>query len=124
MSITASELFAIVEGVPREAWPVWEDSDTGSRFKASFEHEQWNVKSQIGQSVSALHPQHAAIMFTGSMVAWLAWLAGPADGDRTVSVISQGGFNVVVADDDGTVVSEAGPTILEALAAACREQKQ
>lgn len=109
MSITAPELFTIVEGVPGEAWP--DSVGYGQDFG-------WTMPS-ADRDIACVPVELAALMFTGSMVAWLL--------ERGVSVLhipSIRQFWTLRTTANGRRTSPSSPTLLEALAAACKEQTQ
>ena len=99
MTITASELFAIVEGVPKSAWPDAELID--GRYWVHASYNDWRLMTNA-----------AALMFEASIMRWLTM--------RFETVVYR------CPEYDSYTVSQdvkewSRPTLLEALAAACRE---
>jgi hypothetical protein len=107
----ASELFQIVKDVPAQAGPdglsLWTDVDKRCP-------DAWIVDSEIGVHQVSTH--HAALMFVGSMTAWLLSRheldLRPEANEGLVTHLS-------IKCDFGEWVG--GNSIVAALAAACKE---
>jgi hypothetical protein len=102
--MTAAELYEIVKDVPRDAWPEVMESEDGAwyhRYGPSF-------SAQVAEG-------DAALMFVGSMVAWLATygevVVTPTFDSGSMSYVS-----IQVCNHDWI----GGKTLIAALAAACK----
>ena len=96
--MTATDLFAIVKDVPREAWPT----------ELAWDGQGW-MGNQYGEYIGDATAEAA---FVGSMTAWLAALNW-----FPKSHIWRDGARVMLAD--GT--THRASSLVAALAAACKE---
>lgn len=107
-NLTPTALHEIVRDVPREAWPQRLSWHQMGRW-TNGDSEWW---------ISTDHLAHA---FNGSMAAWLVEKESPA----SVTLLDTGDCVRVHIYHDGTgyelVKNHDAPTLLEALAAACKE---
>lgn len=108
--MNASELYAIVKDVPKEAWP-----DISWCNGAWFETDRDGL---IHRHSLSLEVETSVLMFEASMMRWLisqghhefTWDPGNKDGDATTLTLYS--------------VAYPAPTILEGLAAACKAVAQ
>lgn len=111
-NLTASALFEIVKDVPKEAWP------THLRIVDGW----WWYRDPVEDIASTQIPTDiAAHAFNGAMTAWYLGKCGGTLKSAHLMVRQDGLHSIRRTEDsdsDGT-----GATLLEALAAACREGK-
>lgn len=106
----AEELFAIVQDVPREAWPQLADGDS-----IHFIEGWWRTTRKNIKRVGVFYPDEAALMFEASMTKWLCdKMAGV-----TIGPCRDGGYGVVDTWQSPYVKTKAD-TLIGALAAACK----
>ena len=105
--MTASDLFAIVKDVPREAWPEqfdWYECGGDTPYRCfTVNGEEYNYKNNLLE-----------VAFVGSMTAWLAR-------NRKYSTLAthSDGTSMVALPD--RVHSIHASSLVAALAAACKE---
>jgi hypothetical protein len=107
--VNASELYEIVKDVPREAWPANLHPPTWDKELFTWKHPSLPSVVQAGVPLDIVLPA-----FVGSMVTWLIPMGN------------------VVYERDGVfmcwnVKTEAraeAPTLIAALAAACKDQQE
>lgn len=112
--MNAADLYAIVKDVPREAWP---ECVTGF-IRGLYVEVRANPDDGRPHAVNAqLFADDAVPLFIGSMTAWLV------DRDYWVGKIQDKDLQhepYVAHTDTGDIYQGFMPTILEALAAACK----
>jgi hypothetical protein len=103
MELTAKELYELVKGWPREAWPDARFKDSDGKFVnvAKWIHGDGKISNQA-----------AALMFTASGLGWLVK-------QKKTAVVHQRADDVRITDGWACPqVHGRGPTLLHALSAA------
>lgn len=119
----AKSLYDIVKDVDREAWPRGPSAPPNKYAETWWDGKCFNYGDSY--SVEELSAPIAELLFVGSMVKWLAEECGPS----TFTPVKHDDGNYSIHeyhDGTGYEISKhhSGPTLVEALAAACKAVKE